>query len=297
MNTSELLSYQTPLKHIGDLLVSLNKITTDDVDLILKRQHETGERFGDAAKALSLISEEDIQRVVSLQFDYSLLHSFDDSQLSGELYCAHRPFSDESEGIRTLRSEIISRWIDSGHKSIPVVTSNEISGAAILTANLAISFAQLGLKVLLVDANLRAPSLQRLFNASKGMGLSDLIAGRVNTIAASQRVTGFKDFFILTSGTNAPNPQELLYKTAFKEFFLSVESIFDIVIYNSAPITDYLDALPIVSNAKAAVLYTEMNQTRLTDIENIKKKINAIDCTIIGAVLKDTSTRKKQKIK
>ncbi len=295
MNTNELQSYQASLKNIGDLLVSLNKITTYDVDLILKRQHETGERFGDAAKALSLISEEDIQRVVSLQFDYSLLHSFDDSQLSGELYCAHRPFSEEAEGIRTLRSEVISRWIDSGHKSIPVVTSNENSAPAVLAANLAITFAQIGLKVLLVDANLRMPSVQRLFDASKGMGLSDLIAGRVNILAASQRVSGFKDFFILTSGTSAPNPQELLYKTSFKEFFHSAESIFDIVIYNSAPITDYLDALPIVSNAKGAVIYTEMNQTRITDIENIKKKIKAIDCTVIGAVVKDTSTHKKQK--
>lgn len=295
MNTSELQSLHVPQKHIGDLLVNLNKITIEDVDLILKRQRETGERFGDAAKALSLISEEDIQRVVSLQFDYSLLHSFDESQLSGELYCAHRPFSPQSESIRTLRSEIISRWVDSGHKSLPVVTTEEKIGCAVLTSNLAIAFAQLGLKVLLVDANLRAPSLHKLFGVQANLGLSDLIAGRANILSSSQRVTGFKDFFILTSGTNAPNPQELLYKSSFKDFFNSVESLFDLVVYNTAPITDYLDALPIVSNAQGAVLYAELNETRVADVESLQKKIQAIDCTIIGAVIKDHSKSRKQK--
>jgi len=295
LNNSELQPIHTSSKHIGDLLVSLNKITSADVELILKRQHETGERFGDAAKALSLISEDDIQRVVSLQFDYSLLHSFDDSQLSGELYCAHRPFSAESESIRTLRSEIISRWVSSGHKSLPVVSTEEHMGCSVLTANLAIAFAQLGLKVLLVDANLRAPSMHRLFGVQATLGLSDLIAGRANILSSSQRVSGFKDFFILPSGTNAPNPQELLYKSSFKDFFNSVESLFDLVVYNTAPITAYLDALPVVSNAQGTVLYTELNQTRVADIESLQKKIQAIDCTIIGAVIKDHPKSKKQK--
>lgn len=295
MNTSELQSLHVPQKNIGDLLVNLNKITTEDVDLILKRQRETGERFGDAAKALSLISEEDIQRVVSLQFDYSLLHSFDESQLSGELYCAHRPFSPQSESMRTLRSEIISRWISAGNKSLPVITCNESNGASLLTANLAIAFAQLGLKVILVDANLRLPSAHRLFGLKTGMGLSDLIAGRTNLVTASQRIGGFKDFFILTSGTNAPNPQELLYKPAFKEFFSSAEALFDIVIYNTASMSNFLDALPIVSNAKGAILYTELNETRVTEVESLQKKVVAIDCTIIGAVLKDYSNTNKQK--
>lgn len=295
MTTNELQNVQNTNKHIGDLLVNLNKITTHDVDMILKRQRETGERFGDAAKALSLISEEDIQRVVSLQFDYSLLHSFDETQLSGELYCAHRPFSDSSETIRTLRSEVMSRWVDSGHKSVPVITCNESQGASLLTANLAVTFAQLGLKVLLVDANLRTPSIQKLFGLQSGMGLSDLIAGRANIMTACQRVSGFKDFFVLASGTNAPNPQELLYKPAFKEFFNSAETHFDIVIYNTASITSFLDALPVVSNAKGAVLYTELNKTSITEVESLQKKVHAIDCIIIGAVLKDYSKTKKQK--
>lgn len=295
MAASELQNLKISPMNIGDLLVNLNKITPQDVEMILKRQRETGERFGDAAKALSLISEADIQRVVSLQFDYSLLHSSDDSLLSNSLYCALKPFSESSEAIRTLRSELISRWIDLGHKSLPIVTSHHGEDASEITANLAVTFAQLGLRVLMVDANLRKPSMHKLFGAKSGMGLSDVVAGRSNLDTACHRVHGFKDLFILCAGTSAPNPQELLYKPAFREFFSEAESYFDIVIYETAPLVEFLDALPIVSNSKGAVLYSEINNTRISNLEGVKKTIHAIDAEIIGAVIVDGTNKKMKK--
>ena len=147
---------------VGDALIAHAKLKQQDVDRVLAYQAEKNILFGEAAKQLGLISEDDLQKVLSEQFNYSYLHE-SNQKLSQALTAAHLPFSVEVENLRSLRSQLLMRWFDQGNKSLAIASVTKLEGASTLVANLAIIFSQLNKKTLLIDANLRQPLQHQLF--------------------------------------------------------------------------------------------------------------------------------------
>ncbi|GEM_PF-6338423 len=197
-----------PDSNIGRILLDMGKISAADAERILLMQKEKGMRFGEAAQALGLVTEADIEQVLAHQFDYPYLRP-GQGGFSPELVAAYRPFDAQVEMLRGVRSQLMLRWFGSGRKTLAIASVNPDDGASMFTANLAVVFSQLGEKTLLVDANLRSPQQHRIFNLPSGQGLSDILADRAELDAIS-RIAPFIDLSVLSAGTLPPNPQELL---------------------------------------------------------------------------------------
>src|SRR5574340_357997 len=146
--------------NIGKLLQEAGKLKPQDMERVLKLQQEQNLRFGEAAQKLGLVTEADIRQALSQQFEYPYFPAAEAS-LNSELTAATAPYSKEAEALRSVRSELLLRWFNEGHKTLAIGSSRADEGASYLAANLAVLFAQMGRKVLLIDANMRQPRQHR----------------------------------------------------------------------------------------------------------------------------------------
>ena len=195
---------------IGKLLLDAGKLKQQDMERVLKLQHEQNLRFGEAAIRLGLVTEADIQHALSFQFEYPYLAN-DREGLSGELVAAVAPYGKEAEALRSVRSQLLLRWFQDGRKTLAIGCASEGDGASYMAANLAVLFAQLGRKTLLIDANMRQPRQHQIFNLGNSKGLSDILAGRADATIASS-IKSFPTLSVLPSGSPPPNPAELLMR-------------------------------------------------------------------------------------
>ena len=270
---------------VGSLLIELGKISQADAERIIKVQDEKGIRFGDAAIHLGLVTESDINQVLSIQFNYPYLQA-GKGNYSKELVAAYSPFTPQVEALRTLRSQLMKQWFNDGNKALAIVSVNPDEGASSLTANLAILCSQLGRSTLLVDANLREPRQHVLFNATQKLGLSDILAARQD-ISLICNIEAFPNLSFLGAGTVAPNPQELLNRATFVNFMSQVMNKFDVILVDTSPAASCADAQAIVAHCGGALLVSRLDHTRLSDLAAVKAKISVTGAQIVGAVIND----------
>jgi chain length determinant protein tyrosine kinase EpsG len=270
---------------IGRLLIQQGKISTEDVDKIITAQEKYGLQFGDAAVKLGLISEMDVRQVLALQFNYPYLQN-GQGQYSAELVAAYQPFSPQVEALRALRSQLMLRWFNESNKTLAIVTANSGEGGSYLAANLAVMFSQLGERTLLVDANMREPRQQAIFNIKENRGLSDIIAGRAGLDAVNQ-IEYFDELSIVTAGTIPPNPQELLNRASFTYFMNQAASQYDVVLVDTPPAMLSADAQATVARCGGALLVSRLNRTRISDITEVRNQIAVTGARVVGAVIND----------
>jgi len=270
---------------IGKLLLDLGKIRPEDAERVLRLQKEEGLRFGDAAQKLGLISEADIRQVLSMQFDYPYLQA-NEGSFSKELVAAYQPFSPQVEALRALRSQLILRWFSEGYKALAVISATSSDGCSNLAANLAVVFSQLGEQTLLVDANLRNPVQHKIFNLDESRGLSDILVGRAGLDVVT-KIESFVDLTVLGAGTVPPNPQELLSRSNFTDFMNQAMSHYDVVIVDTAPAADTSDAQAVAGRCRGALLVSRLNETRLSELKNIRDQLTVSGVQIVGAVVND----------
>jgi len=273
----------TPPK-IGGLLLKRGKITGDDVKAIAAVQRDRDLRFGDAAVSLGLIDSEDVKAVLAEQFAYNVL-SDNTNSFNPRLFTLFQPEGAQAEAMRSLRSELLLRYFDKTlHGSLTLIGAEDDAGIALTAANLAIAFAQLGLKTLLIDANLRKPQLYETFGLSERTpGLSDLIALRAP--AAPIAIQGVNSLWLLPSGTRAPNPQELLASQSCGERLLLLSQSFDVTLISTSPMKGALDAQLVAARTGAALLVVKENVSRLGEIEAICRNLRSLGVDIPGAAL------------
>lgn len=273
--------------NIGQQLLDNGKLNPQQAEKVLQLQKESGMRFGEAAIKLGLITEDDIQDVLSQQFEYPYLVS-GNSSVSERLVAAYAPFDSRVEGLRSLRSQILLRWMESGHKSIALASYDANEGSDLLAANLAIVFSQLGEHTLLVDGNLRASKQYDFFGLKNNTGLSDILAGRAD-VSCIQTITDFRDLSVLTAGTNAPNPQELLSRDTFTQLVAELESQYDVIIYATTPLATAADAQLIASRTKGVLLVAQQDVTPAKGLMWVKDQFITNKIEILGCVLTESS--------
>jgi len=270
---------------IGRILLDMGKIKPEDAERILRQQKELGLRFGEAAKSLGLITDADIQQVLAYQFDYPYLQP-GQGNFAPELSAAYEPFSKQVETLRAIRSQLMLRWFANGRKTLTIASVNPGEGASLFAANLAVVFSQLGEQTLLVDANLRKPRQQQIFNLPGKQGLSDILAGRAD-LEAIAKVDSFVDLSVLQAGTLPPNPQELISRSSFDELNRNLASRYDAVIYDVCPFSAGADALAISVRAGGVLLVTRKNMTSLADISKVADELGRVGAAVVGSVMVD----------
>lgn len=269
---------------IGRLLLESGKLKAVDAERIVKTQKEKGLRFGDAAVSLGLITEDDIEQVVSKQFHYHCLSMGSDS-VDDSIVTAFKLHGKEVEAFRGLRSQLSLRWFME-NKFLVVTASREQHGTSFVAANLAVTFSQLGQRTLLIDANMRKPTQFRSFKLHNKFGLSDILVKRAG-IEVIEKIDGLEGLHVLSSGTIPPNPLELLGNEKFTALKDELSREFEIVIIDSPPIMDYSDAQALASSVKGVLVVARKNVTKLEELEDVKELLVTAGAEPLGVVINE----------
>lgn len=279
--TTTALSQST---RMGPMLVAMGKLSPADLNAILAMQKKQGLRFGDAALHLGLVSTDDINAILAEQFAYTQTPAAS-SKLDHRLSALFQPDSNQAEALRSLRSELMLRYFNpQPQRAVALVSTEDAEGTALTTANLAISFAQLGLRTLLIDSNLRAPQLNRLFHLPEhAPGLSDWIAER--TSVAPSAIEQVRSLWVLPAGTRAPNPQELLASKHYQERVNPLIQQFDITLINTAPMDSNRDAQLVAAQAGAALLIARQHVTHTKALLAISNRLRELGVRLLGTAL------------
>jgi receptor protein-tyrosine kinase len=272
---------------IGAILVDAGKLTQQGVDAILQRQQVQALRFGDAGKELGLLSQSDIDHALARQFDYAYLRR-GESGVSEEVIAAYDPFCPQVEALRTLRSELMLRWFDGDpvRKALAIVSASGKEGRSYIAANLAVVFAQLGGRTLLIDADLRNARQHALFALENRVGLSALLAGRAGPEAV-QRIPALANLSVLPAGVLPPNPQELLARPLFGHLLRQLAEHVDFILLDSPPATESSDAQTLALRTGAALMVVRKNASRLGRIRGVSGIVAHAKAAMVGAVLND----------
>jgi protein-tyrosine kinase len=269
---------------LGELLHGDGTLTEQDIQDIFAAQMERGERFGEAASRLGLASEQDVRRALARQADFPLVAA-GESALSPELITAYQPHGKRAEELRTLRSELVLRWFGRGNRVLAVVEARSGNGCNALAANLAVSFAQLGERTLLIDANLRAPTQHTRFGLTGTCGLVDFLEGRESLDKVLTGVPGFSCLSVMCAGASPQNPQELLGHISFGYLMETSPTKYDVVIVDAPPMLECADAQVIAARAGGVVLATKRHRTRLADALRVKAQLEPAGAVLLGAVI------------
>lgn len=272
--------------NIGELLIAQGKLTHDDVGKVLALARRTQLRFGEAAIKLGLLSEDDLLTVLSQQFSYPVLTP-GSSSLNAALKVAYEPFSSDAETFRRLRSQLRLRWFNNERRVLTVCSTAENDGCSITAANLAICFAQLGERTLLIDCDMRKPAQRSLFGLPHGPGVSNLLAGRCSMREAVVSIDTIKGLALLGAGPTPPNPQELLSKHLFRELVLKLATLYSVVIIDTPPAESSADIQTIAAVSGGALLVARRHHTRLDNLQRLQDQLSPGGIEIVGAVITD----------
>jgi len=195
------------------------------------------------------------------------------------------------EAYRRLRSSLLFLARAQGAQSIVITSSQALEGKSTTAANLAATLALAGNRVALVSADLRRPSLERLFDISNDTGLSTYLSGHSSSVRV-ESVPGFDSLIFVPAGPEPRNPGELLGSPRFAELIATLCSQVDLVIIDTPPLGAAADALSAAAIADGVVLVVDGKRTETTELLAIRNELDRSGGTLLGAVLnRDTSTK------
>ena len=211
-----------------------------------------------------------------------------------------------SKAFKKLRTNIqflcVNNTLD---KKVMLVTSpREEEGKSYVAANLAVSFAEIGKKVLIIDSDMLNGRQDKIFNIPNNLGLSNYLSNLdTNGVEINEFLSKFinetaiKNVNLITSGTVPPNPAELLASPKLQELIKDAKVFFDIIIIDAEEVLGKTEALILARNVNSTILVATNKKTKIEDLENSKKDIQNIGGKIIGVVLNKVKLKKEKKTK
>lgn len=189
-----------------------------------------------------------------------------------------------SEQYRTLRTNIQFSNVDGEMRSLMVTSSKPGEGKSTTIANLAVVFAQQGKRVLLVDADLRKPTVHYTFRLENHIGLTNVLTKQMSWKSAIHS-SDVANLSVLTSGPIPPNPAELLASSFMKELLEELYTQFDVVLFDTPPILAVTDAQIIANLCDGSVLVAHSGQTPIEAAQKSKELLQAAKGKLLGVVL------------
>ena len=199
------------------------------------------------------------------------------------------PKSPISESYRSLRTNVAYAAADKKIKSLLISSSQPGEGKSTTTANLAIAFAQLRKKTLLIDADLRKPVQHNVFDHPRGPGLSEYLIGEVKEIESVIHETKVKGLFILTAGGLPPNPSELLGSDRMSQLINNLEQKWDMILLDSPPLIAVTDASMISAEIDALALVVKVGSTERSAVDRALDTMRNVKAPLIGAIMNSAS--------
>lgn len=200
------------------------------------------------------------------------------------------PRSPTAESYRQLRTNIKFVNIDRTVRSLVVTSAVSSEGKSTVACNLAIAMAQAGQRVILVEADLRKPSVRRYMGIEGAVGLSNVLLGEVALEDVLQPWGGGL-LEILPGGAIAPNPSELLGSAGMADVIRQLEAMSDLVIFDAPPLLPVTDAAVLGVNTDGAVLVVRSGATGRDRLDRAVESLGGVGVNILGAVLNMAATR------
>ncbi len=208
-----------------------------------------------------------------------------------KILCPESSFA-VKEAYNSIRTNLM--FLQQGERCpIFVITSPTANnGKTINAINLAVSFAQMGKRTLIIDSDMRNPTIHRMFSTSVKNGLSEILAGLTDSISVSK--TDIENLSVLTAGKIPPNPTELLASPRMDKLLDFVKDHYDCVFIDTPPINVVTDSTVFAQKVTGYVLIIKTDTTNTNDVKMTINNLESIGGNILGFVLNDVTSEKKK---
>ncbi len=195
-----------------------------------------------------------------------------------------------TEAYRTLRTNLLFSQAAGSLQSIVITSPGPEEGKTVTVGNLALAFAQQGLRVLLVDSDLRRPRLAARFGLPKSPGLTDVLTGAIE-VKKGVRQTDIRGLHLLPSGKIPPNPSELLGGCRMERLLDGLAEHYDVILLDSPPILAAPDAAVLGAVADGVLVVVRAGDTDRKAAEHAIQQLERVGARVVGAVLNDPDAR------
>lgn len=195
------------------------------------------------------------------------------------------PSSTQAEAYRALRTSIQFLGIERPVRSVQIASAAPREGKTTTAANLAVTLALAGLKVVIVDCDLRRPRLQEYFGLRRDVGFTSLLVGETPLAAALQPVRDLPNLQVVTSGPRPPNPSELLAGNRAVEVLDSLQAVADIVVVDTPALLPVADAAIVAGRVDATIVVVWPRNTTRGGLRRALETLRQVDASVVGIVL------------
>lgn len=202
-----------------------------------------------------------------------------------KIFTTQNPKSPISEAFRTLRTNIQFSSIDKPIKSMVITSSGPGEGKSTVSVNTAITIAQSGKNVLLIDCDLRKPTLHKYFNMSSLKGLSNILVEDADYTNILYNTEEIEQLDIIGSGPIPPNPAELLGSKKMENFIEDMRKEYDMVILDAPPIGLVTDSAILSTIVDGTLLVCSVGEANINSATRAKELLEKVNANILGVVL------------
>ncbi len=194
------------------------------------------------------------------------------------------PKSPISEAYRVLRTNIQFSSVDKPLKSLVITSSGPSEGKTTTICNLAVTLAQSGSRVLIIDADLRKPKVHKVFGVGNTSGLTNILAQNYDYKLYLRR-TEIQNIDLITAGPIPPNPSELLASQRMKQFLAKVSEGYDYILLDSPPVGSVTDAAILSTIVDGTILVVASGIVKIDAAKRSKELLEKVNANIVGVVL------------
>lgn len=217
---------------------------------------------------------------------------FDSSTKTSPLVTALASHAPRVESFRVLRTNLQFVDVDRPDKVFVVTSALPEEGKTTTAVNLAITLAQAGRRVLLIECDLRRPRAAQQLGLDQAVGVTTVLVGKVALDDAIQKHTG-SDLHVLGSGAIPPNPAELLQSNAMAEMLAVLRRRYDMIIIDAPPLLPVTDAALIAAQSDGALLVLRYGKTTKDQLAQAVDRLSQVDAAPIGVVMNMVPTRRR----
>jgi capsular exopolysaccharide synthesis family protein len=202
-----------------------------------------------------------------------------------ELVTQARPQSQMAESYRALRTSLLLSNLGAPPKVIMITSALPQEGKSTTSINCAVVLAQKGVRVLLIDADLRRPSIHKTLGMGPRSGLSNVLTGSATLEQTISRTSVLPNLFVLPAGTPPPNPAELLASTQMRDLLLQLRDQYDHIVVDTPPTLSVTDAVVLSPRADAIVLVIRSGQTTKHALRRSRDILAQVNAKVAGVLL------------
>lgn len=195
------------------------------------------------------------------------------------------------ESMRLLQTNLLLMGADRPIQSVIISSSMPGEGKSTVARHMAQTAATMGKRVLLIDADLRRPTVHKRLGIKNNKGLSDLLSGNATVGDVLQKAMPFVDFYAITAGTVPPDPVKLLSSKRMRVFMKRLEKEFDLIVYDAPPLVGLADATLVAPHTDGLILVSRVNTCDRNVLEHAMDNIRFTNIPVLGLVANGIATK------